>query len=82
MSAAVSQYPLIVNLLNTILACKGHTRVASFRPLHKQGTELVDHRQRRQIVVLGASNVEFIFRLAQWQMRALLSLADEPGPVK
>src|SRR5215467_6323910 len=31
----------------------------------KQRAELLDHRQRRQLVVLGAGNVEFALHLAQ-----------------
>src|SRR5438309_2998667 len=48
----------------------------------EQGAQLLDHRQRRQVVVLGTSNKELTFDLAQRQMRALLSLADKPGPVE
>src|SRR6202023_2689094 len=48
----------------------------------KQGPELLDHRQRRQLVVFSASNVELALHLAQREMGALFGLADEPGSVE
>src|SRR5437868_883246 len=48
----------------------------------EQGPELLDHRQRRQLVVFSASNVEFALHLAQREMGALFGLADEPGSVE
>jgi len=48
----------------------------------EQGPELLDHRQRRQLVVFSASNVELALHLAQREMGALFGLADEPGSVE
>ena len=49
--------------------------------LSKQHSELLDHRQRCQIVVLGAGDVEFRFCPAQREMWAFVGVADEPCAV-
>src|SRR5205085_1682026 len=48
----------------------------------EQAAQLLDHRQRRQLVMLRAGDVEFTLALAERQMRALDRVADEPGAVE
>ena len=48
----------------------------------KQCAQLLDHRQRRERVVLGARDVEFSLDLSQREMWAFLRIADEPSAVK
>src|SRR6267143_5673367 len=50
--------------------------------LFEPALQFFDHRQRRQRVVLGTGNIELARDLAERAMRALLRLADQPGPVK
>src|SRR4030095_10908928 len=44
--------------------------------------QFFDHRQRCERVVLGTGDIELARDLAERAMRALLRLADQPGPVK
>src|ERR1700747_648238 len=48
----------------------------------EQGPEFLDHRQRCQLVMFSASNVELALHLAQREMGALFGLAAEPGSVE
>src|SRR5439155_3369809 len=43
--------------------------------------QFFDHRQRRERVVLGTGDIELAHDLVERAMRALLRLADQPGPV-
>src|SRR5665213_2108334 len=48
----------------------------------EQGLQLPDHRQRRQLVMLGAGDVHLALDLAEIEVRALLGVADQPGAVE
>ena len=45
-------------------------------------TQVLNHVQRRQLVMLGAGDVQLPLGLAQRQVRAFLVLADQPGAVE
>src|SRR5207245_1454653 len=44
----------------------------------EQPAQFLDHRQRRQFVMLGAGDVGFASDLAEVEVRALLGVVDEP----
>src|SRR5262249_9498724 len=50
--------------------------------LLEKPAQLLDHGQGRELVVLGAGDVELAPALAQRQMRALDGVADQPGAVE
>src|SRR6185437_14354309 len=56
--------------------------LAAVARLVEQRLELLDHVRRRQLVVLGAGDVELALRLAEGEMRALDRLAHQPRSVE
>src|SRR5262245_46974921 len=49
--------------------------------ISEQPTERLDHRQRRQIVMLRTGDVELAFDPSEREVWARFGVADEPGPV-
>src|SRR5262249_8665737 len=57
-------------------------KLARTAGLFEEAPQLLDHRQRRQLVDFGAGNVELGLALAERQVRAFRRLAHEPGAVE
>src|SRR5262249_17852969 len=48
----------------------------------EQATQVLDHRQWRQLVVFGTGDVELAFDFAEVEMWAFFRIADQPGAIE